>query len=108
MIHIGTCNLHVAHNNFCKSLEAYCLLVGDLAVGIFFLHDLISKKGRFQVYSVKGRSRHIHFLKACSITVADLCRLTDLLNSGSLFRNISQVLLTKTLNLPKKVALKRS
>ena len=39
MINIGTCNLHVVHNSFCKALEAYGTPVDDLAVDIhsFFM-----------------------------------------------------------------------
>ena len=39
MINIGTCNLHVVHNSFCKAFEAYGTPVDDLAVDIhsFFI-----------------------------------------------------------------------
>ena len=38
MINIGTCNLHVVHNSFCKALEAYVTPVDDLAVDIKRYH----------------------------------------------------------------------
>ena len=60
MINIGTCNLHVVHNGFCKALDAYGSPVYDLAVDIHSFFKTISKKGKLQVYSVRGRSTYIH------------------------------------------------
>ena len=44
MINIGTCNLHVVHNSFCKALEAYGTPVDDLAVDIHSLFKISSAR----------------------------------------------------------------
>ena len=44
MINIGTCNLHVVHNSFCKALEAYGTPVDDLAVDIHSFFKISSAR----------------------------------------------------------------
>ena len=44
MINIGTCNLHVVHNSFCKALEAYDTPVDDLAVDIHSFFKISSAR----------------------------------------------------------------
>ena len=44
MINIGTCNLHVVHNSFCKALEAYGTPMDDLAVDIHFFFKISSAR----------------------------------------------------------------
>ena len=44
MINIGTCNLHVVHNSFCKALEAYGIPVNDLAVDIHSFFKISSAR----------------------------------------------------------------
>ena len=44
MINIGTCNLPVVHNSFCKALEAYGTPVDDLAVDIHSFFKISSAR----------------------------------------------------------------
>ena len=44
MINIGTCNLHVVHNSFCKAVEAYGTPVDDLAVDIHSFFKISSAR----------------------------------------------------------------
>ena len=44
MINIGTCNLHVVHNSFCKALEVYGTPVDDLAVDIHSFFKISSAR----------------------------------------------------------------
>ena len=74
MINIGTCNLHVVHNSFCKAFEAYGTPVDDLAVDIHSfskIHCIFCQKRGFQVHTARRRSGNPYLLKTCSFSVVD-------------------------------------
>ena len=48
MINIGTCNLHVVHNSFCKALGAYGTPVDDLAVDIHSFFKISARRQDFK------------------------------------------------------------
>ena len=60
MINIGTCNLHVVHNTFCKALEAYGTPVDDLAVDIHSFFKISSaRREDFKFIQVEEVETHI-------------------------------------------------
>ena len=72
MINIGTCNLHVVHNSFCKALEAYGTPVDDLAVDIHSFFKISSaRREDFKFISARRRSGNPYLLKTCSLSVVD-------------------------------------